>query len=86
MHLGTCEQKALPEPRASLRDFWTTATVYKITFRGHNKASFYDILFNRFPILSAVCNPREHGRTENDIAKAHRRQIQAELNAKAIAS
>lgn len=45
------------EPRASLVDIVAAATFFKNTLRGHKKSSAFELLYNRVPNLSTVCNP-----------------------------
>lgn len=72
---------ALAEPRTSLVDLVSAATFHKNTTRGHNRASSFELLYNRVPRLSTICNPTQHGSAEGNIAEARRRQVQAGLHA-----
>lgn len=73
---------ALAEPQASLVQRVLCATFHKNTSRGHNKASSFELLYNRVPKLSTICNPTEHGTAEDNIVEARRRQLRAALNSK----
>lgn len=73
---------SLAEPRTSLIDQATMATFYENTSRGHKKASSFELLYDRAPKLTTVCNLRQHGTVEDNLSETRRRQIQAWLSAK----
>lgn len=65
-------------------DLVPAAIFHKNTFRGHNSASSFELLFNGVLILTAVCNPIDHGSMTENTMKTRRCQIQAVLNAKTL--
>lgn len=52
---------ALGEAGLSPVDLVTVARFHRNTSRGRSKSSSFDLLYNRVPKLSTICNPIEHG-------------------------
>lgn len=71
----------ITEPQNTLIDIVAAATFFKNTSRGHQKSSSFELLYNRSPTLSSICNPLTHGSLQDNIAAARCRQLNAALNA-----